>query len=154
MLGLLRKDARITPLCLDTLHAGRPDLQQIGVNSSPNAAVTYEHLGFRRIGPMRCGRVLSTSRLSWLARRCMPAEPPVRRARHAAGRGQPCEAGLADWSAPCQAEPTASTIGGINFEGHEPATLPASSSSPPASRLLSAAAGDVVRGHGRYQRYA
>jgi GNAT superfamily N-acetyltransferase len=29
----------------------RPDVQQISVNSSPNAAETYEHLGFRRIGP-------------------------------------------------------------------------------------------------------
>jgi GNAT superfamily N-acetyltransferase len=32
---------------------GSPDLQQITVNSSPNAAETYEHLGFRRIGPMQ-----------------------------------------------------------------------------------------------------
>src|SRR5207249_2805954 len=85
----------------------------------PNAAETYEHLGFRRIGPVQVRQRLTTSGCSWLARRCMPAEPPARRARHAPGRGQPCEAGLADWSAPCQAEPTTCTIGGINFEGHE-----------------------------------
>ena len=30
-----------------------PDLQQISVNSSPNAAETYERLGFRRIGAMQ-----------------------------------------------------------------------------------------------------
>jgi GNAT superfamily N-acetyltransferase len=44
--GLLR-------YALQQCTRARPDLQQISVNSSPNAAETYEHLGFRRIGVMQ-----------------------------------------------------------------------------------------------------